>query len=274
MWFFTDLCSRCCLADVNSHFSHLCRFGYNDVVTIPAGATNIDIKQHSRQGVRHDGNYLALRTLDGKYLLNGNFTVSAMEQDIFVKGTVLRYSGSLTTLERLQSYQQLPESIVVQVLTVSSEMFLPKTFPPPKVKYSFFIPKDLQFSKQKIKEKSLANMIKPLLTSQWVLGDWSECSKSCSSGWQRRTVECLDVEGQPSSTCDKALKPMDIKPCSGLPCPIWQMGPWSPCSQTCGEGVRTRSALCIDYVGKPVAFEKCNSSQPPAANTVCLLQEC
>ncbi|KAL7981535.1 hypothetical protein Chor_005623 [Crotalus horridus] len=250
------------------------KFGYNDVVTIPAGATNIDIKQHSRRGVRHDGNYLALRTLDGKYLLNGNFTVSAMEQDIFVKGTVLRYSGSLTTLERLQSYQQLPESIVVQVLTVSSEMFLPKAFPPPKVKYTFFIPKDLQFSKQKIKEKSLANMIKPLLTSQWVLGDWSECSKSCSSGWQRRTVECLDVEGQPSSTCDKALKPVDIKPCSGLPCPIWQMGPWSPCSQTCGEGVRTRSALCIDYLGKPVAFEKCNSSQPPAATTVCLLQEC
>ncbi|XP_039190468.1 A disintegrin and metalloproteinase with thrombospondin motifs 8 [Crotalus tigris] len=250
------------------------KFGYNDVVTIPAGATNIDIKQHSRRGVRHDGNYLALRTLDGKYLLNGNFTVSAMEQDIFVKGTVLRYSGSLTTLERLQSYQQLPESIVVQVLTVSSEMLLPKAFPPPKVKYTFFIPKDLQFSKQKIKEKSLANMIKPLLTSQWVLGDWSECSKSCSSGWQRRTVECLDVEGQPSSTCDKALKPVDIKPCSGLPCPIWQMGPWSPCSQTCGEGVRTRSALCIDYLGKPVAFEKCNSSQPPAATTVCLLQEC
>uniref|UniRef100_A0A670YPS4 ADAM metallopeptidase with thrombospondin type 1 motif 8 n=1 Tax=Pseudonaja textilis TaxID=8673 RepID=A0A670YPS4_PSETE len=108
------------------------KFGYNDVVTIPAGATSIDIKQHSRRGVRHDGNYLALQTLDGKYLLNGNFTVSAMEQDIFVKGTVLRYSGSLTTLERLQSYQKLPESIVVQVLTVSSEMFLPRGFPPPK----------------------------------------------------------------------------------------------------------------------------------------------
>uniref|UniRef100_A0A8C5SK28 ADAMTS/ADAMTS-like Spacer 1 domain-containing protein n=1 Tax=Laticauda laticaudata TaxID=8630 RepID=A0A8C5SK28_LATLA len=100
------VCSHCCLVEVNTHFSHLCRFGYNNVVTIPAGATNIDIKQHSRRGVKHDGNYLALQTLDGKYLLNGNFTVSAMEQDIFVKGTVLRYSGSLTTLERLQSYQQ------------------------------------------------------------------------------------------------------------------------------------------------------------------------
>nr|XP_003223216.1 PREDICTED: A disintegrin and metalloproteinase with thrombospondin motifs 8 [Anolis carolinensis] len=250
------------------------KFGYNDIVTIPVGATNIDIKQHSRRGVRHDGNYLALRTLDGKYLLNGNLTVSAMEQDIFMKGTVLRYSGSLTTLERLQSYQRLPESITVQVLSVSSEMFLPKVFPSPKVRYTFFIPKDTYFSKQKSKEKSLANVIKPMLTSQWVLGDWSECSKSCGSGWQRRTVECLDVDGQSSLTCDKGLKPEDIKPCSDLPCPIWQMGPWSPCSQTCGEGVRTRSALCTDYVGKPIASEKCSSPRPPPATSPCMLQEC
>nr|XP_060643528.1 A disintegrin and metalloproteinase with thrombospondin motifs 8 [Anolis sagrei ordinatus] len=250
------------------------KFGYNDIVTIPAGATNIDIKQHSRRGVRHDGNYLALRALDGKYLLNGNFTVSAMEQDIFMKGTVLRYSGSLTTLERLQSYQRLPEPITVQVLSVSSEMFLPKVFPSPKVRYTFFIPKDTYFSKQKSKEKSLANVIKPMLTSQWVLGDWSECSKSCGSGWQRRTVECLDVDGQSSLTCDKGLKPEDIKPCSDLPCPIWQMGPWSPCSQTCGVGVRTRSALCTDYVGKPIASEKCSSPRPPPATSPCMLQEC
>ncbi|XP_020647584.3 A disintegrin and metalloproteinase with thrombospondin motifs 8 [Pogona vitticeps] len=248
------------------------KFGYNDIVTIPAGATNIDIKQHSR--VRHDGNYLALKTLDGKYLLNGNLTVSAMEQDIFVKGTVLRYSGSLTTLERLQSYQQIPESITVQVLTVSTKMFLPKVLPSPKVKYTFFIPKDVHFSKQKSKEKNLANVIKPMLTSQWVLGDWSECSRSCGAGWQRRTVECLDVEGQISTTCDESLKPEDLKPCSDLPCPIWQMGRWSPCSQTCGEGVRTRNALCIDYAGKPVAFEKCSSPRPVPATSDCMLQEC
>uniref|UniRef100_A0A8D0G7I3 ADAM metallopeptidase with thrombospondin type 1 motif 8 n=1 Tax=Sphenodon punctatus TaxID=8508 RepID=A0A8D0G7I3_SPHPU len=243
------------------------RYGYNDIVTIPAGATNIDVKQRSHRGVRHDGNYLALRTLDGKYLLNGEFAVSAMEQDILVKGTILKYSGSLTTLERLQSFRHLPEALTVQLLTISSEVF------PPKVKYTFFIPKDIPFSKQKAKEKS-ANVIKPMLTSQWVMGDWSECSKTCGSGWQRRTVECRDVEGQASTTCDKALKPEDIKPCGDLPCPIWRIGLWSPCSRTCGEGARTRSASCIDYTGKIIASEKCGSPQPLAATATCMLQEC
>ncbi|XP_064588061.1 A disintegrin and metalloproteinase with thrombospondin motifs 8 [Zonotrichia leucophrys gambelii] len=244
------------------------RYGYNDIVTIPAGATNIDIKQRSHRGLRHDGNYLALKTLEGKYLLNGDFAISAMEQDILIKGTILKYSGSMTTLERLQSFRQLPEPLTVQLLTIASEVF------PPKVKYTFFIPKDVPFSKQKGKEKKSVNVIRPMLTSQWVLGDWSECSKTCGSGWQRRTVDCRDVEGQTSSACNRSLKPEDIKPCGDVPCPLWRLGPWSPCSQTCGEGVRTRSASCIDYAGKITAPEKCSSPGPPPATTACLLRQC
>ncbi|NXG35368.1 ATS8 metalloproteinase, partial [Dromaius novaehollandiae] len=244
------------------------KYGYNDIVTIPAGATNIDVKQRSHRGVRHDGNYLALRTLEGRYLLNGDFAISAMEQDILIKGTILKYSGSMTTLERLQSFRQLPEPLTVQLLTIASEVF------PPKVKYSFFIPKDVPFSKQKDKEKKSANVIRPMLTSQWVLGDWSECSKTCGSGWQRRTVDCRDVEGQASSACDRALKPEDIKPCGDLPCPLWRPGPWSPCSQSCGEGVRTRGSSCVDYAGTVVAPEKCGRPPPPPATAACSPREC
>lgn len=189
-------------------------YGYNDIVTIPAGATNIDVKQRSHPGVQNDGNYLALKTADGQYLLNGNLAISAIEQDILVKGTILKYSGSIATLERLQSFRPLPEPLTVQLLTVPGKDF------PPKVKYTFFVPNDMNFSIQSSKERATTNVIQPLLNTQWVLGDWSECSSSCGAGWQRRTVECRDPSGQASAACNKALKPEDAKPCGNQPCPL------------------------------------------------------
>lgn len=189
-------------------------YGYNDIVTIPAGATNIDVKQRSHPGVRNDGSYLALKTANGQYLLNGNLAISAIEQDILMKGTILKYSGSMATLERLQSFQALPEPLTVQLLTVSGEVF------PPKVKYTFFVPNDMDFSAQNSKERVTTNIIQSLPHAEWVLGDWSECPSTCGGSWHRRTVECRDPSGQASDTCDEALKPEDAKPCGSQPCPL------------------------------------------------------
>ena len=38
--------------------SPLCDAGYNEVVRIPSGATNIDVRQHSYSGKPEDDNYL------------------------------------------------------------------------------------------------------------------------------------------------------------------------------------------------------------------------
>jgi thrombospondin motif-containing protein 8 len=189
-------------------------YGYNDIVTIPAGATNIDVKQRSHPGIQNDGNYLAVKTADGQYLLNGNLAISSIEQDIFLKGTILKYSGSIATLERLQSFRALPEPLTVQLLTIPGENF------PPRIKYTFYIPNDMDYSIQNSKEKATTNFIEPLLHVQWVLGDWSECSATCGAGWQRRTVECRDSSGQASATCDEALKPEDAKSCESQSCPL------------------------------------------------------
>ncbi|XP_039619927.1 A disintegrin and metalloproteinase with thrombospondin motifs 8-like [Polypterus senegalus] len=244
------------------------RYGYNDIVTIPIGATNIDLKQRSHRGLKHDGNYLAIKAENGKFLLNGNFSVVTVEQDIPVNGAVLKYSGSSTTLERIQSFGKLQEPIVMQLLAMAGEMS------PPKVKYTFFIPKDISFNKPKAKKPSM-HVIPPFGVSQWILGEWSECSKSCGSGWLRRNVECRDASGQLSFDCDRALKPEDIKPCGDLPCPLWQMGPWSSCSRTCGEGERRRSVFCIDYTGKTIEPEKCDpTKRPMVVIEACNFQEC
>lgn len=243
--------------------------GYSDIVTIPIGATNIDIKQRSLKGKRHDGNYLAIKRENGEYILNGNFSVSTVEQDIPAKGAVLKYSGSATILERIQSFRQLKEAITIQLLSTTGEIT------PAKVKYTFFIPKGLSFSKPKEGNYPPIHMAHPFGAPQWVVGEWSECSKSCGSGWTRRTVECKDNAGTYSNHCDKDLRPADIRACADLPCPMWQIGPWSSCSRTCGHGERHRTVNCIDFTGKVVDKEKCDSSKhPKPVFGECMYQEC
>uniref|UniRef100_A0A6Q2ZL87 Peptidase M12B domain-containing protein n=1 Tax=Esox lucius TaxID=8010 RepID=A0A6Q2ZL87_ESOLU len=244
-------------------------YGYSDIVTIPAGATNIDIKQRSHKNIKHDGNYLAIKRGSGGYILNGNFSVSTIEQNIPVLGAVMKYSGSSTTLERIQSFRQLKEPVIIQLLVTVGEAY------PPKVKYTFFIPKDLSYVSKSKERKASLHVIQAVRVPQWHLGEWSECSKSCGYGWSRRNVECRDSSGFLFNTCDNDLKPTDIRACADLPCPIWQMGPWSTCSQTCGQGERKRSVICIDYTGKTVEPEKCNANkQPTPVSGECISQDC
>ncbi|KAM6959232.1 LOW QUALITY PROTEIN: A disintegrin and metalloproteinase with thrombospondin motifs 8 [Aplochiton taeniatus] len=244
-------------------------YGYSDIVTIPVDATNIDIKQRSHRGVKHDGNYLAVKRERTALILNGNFSVTTVEQDIPVLGAVLKYSGSSTTLERIQSFRQLREAVTIQLLAMSGDAN-------PKIKYTFFVPKDAAFSKFQREKRSSSSSLHMIHPSAFpdCAGEWSECSKSCGSGF-RRNVECRDNAGFTSGYCDKELKPADIRPCGDLPCPIWQMGPWSACSRTCGQGERRRSVFCIDYTGKTVEAEKCDSGKmPQLVSGECLTQEC
>uniref|UniRef100_A0A4W4G1M0 ADAM metallopeptidase with thrombospondin type 1 motif, 8a n=1 Tax=Electrophorus electricus TaxID=8005 RepID=A0A4W4G1M0_ELEEL len=218
--------------------------------------TNIDVKQRSHRGLRHDGNYLAVKAEDGTYILNGNFSVSTAEQDIPVRGAVLRYSGSSTTLERLLSFQELQQSITIQLLSTAGDAS------PPRVKYTFYLPR-VCLSSDLAASPRIA--ILPFGAANWVLGEWSECSKSCGS----------DVAGLLSYSCDADLRPADIRPCGDLPCPAWQMGPWSACSRTCGPGERQRGVLCVDYTGKAVHPDKCSLDKRPEAEPgECFYQDC
>ncbi|XP_068096492.1 A disintegrin and metalloproteinase with thrombospondin motifs 8 [Hyperolius riggenbachi] len=245
------------------------KYGYSDVVTIPAGATNVDVKQRSNRGIIYDGIYLAIKRADGSYLLNGDYAISSIEQDVHLRGMVLLYSGPNTTLERIQSFHPLPETLTIQVYRVTTENV------PPKIKYTFFVPKNLPYGKQKAKEKISHHLLRPRLTSQWILGDWSLCSKSCGSGWKRRSVECRDVDGRSSDQCPQELRPEDIRACGDLPCPMWRVGGWSHCSQSCGEGIKTLRVYCVDYTGKEMEDNKCDSKKRPSAlMTSCKLDSC
>uniref|UniRef100_A0A8C2SZK7 A disintegrin and metalloproteinase with thrombospondin motifs 1 n=1 Tax=Coturnix japonica TaxID=93934 RepID=A0A8C2SZK7_COTJA len=232
--------------------------GYHDVVTIPAGATNIEVKQRNHRGARHDGSFLAIKAADGTYVLNGDYTLSTLEQDITYKGSVLRYSGSSAALERIRSFSPLKEPLTIQVLTVGD-------LPQPKIKFTYFVKKPAQPASEKVpsKKKESFNAIKEIISSEWVIEEWGECSKSCGSGWQRRAVECRDPRGWPATDCARELKPSDIRPCADIPCPQWQLGDWSACSKTCGKGFKKRLLKCISYDGGVLPQESCEPSKKP-----------
>lgn len=239
-------------------FLLLGRPGYHDVVTIPAGATNIEVKQRNHRGARHDGSFLAIKAADGTYVLNGDYTLSTLEQDITYKGSVLRYSGSSAALERIRSFSPLKEPLTIQVLTVGD-------LPQPKIKFTYFVKKPAQPASEKVpsKKKESFNAIKEIISSEWVIEEWGECSKSCGSGWQRRAVECRDPRGRPATDCARELKPSDIRPCADIPCPQWQLGDWSACSKTCGKGFKKRLLKCISYDGGVLPQESCEPSKKP-----------
>ncbi|XP_069470231.1 A disintegrin and metalloproteinase with thrombospondin motifs 15 [Ambystoma mexicanum] len=256
--------------------------GYNFVVTIPAGASNIDVRQRGYKGLVSDDNYLAVKTTQGKYLLNGHFIVSAVERDILVKGSMLKYTGTGTAVEVLQAFKPIQEPLIVEVLSVGK-------MTPPRVRYSFYLPKETKEDKYRKDGKSgqvinnsvhgISNRLDPgqpdykRPASRWTSGSWDECSVTCGNGVQKRAVECHDSYGQPGSDCDATQRPMDIRTC-GDPCPQWETGDWSPCSKTCGRGFKRRYLRCTAGVGHLLPRDHCNFRKKPQELDFCILRPC
>lgn len=72
--------------------------GYNDILLIPQGATNIEIQERSPSN-----NYLAIRNLTGHYYLNGNYRIDFPRPMFF--------AGSLWSYERKPNGFAAPDKI-------------------------------------------------------------------------------------------------------------------------------------------------------------------
>lgn len=86
---------------VSGSYNERGSFGYNEVLKIPAGSANIEITQRGYLNQKEDDNYLALRSANGDFLLNGHYQVSVFRQQISLQDTVLEYSGSDYVVERI-----------------------------------------------------------------------------------------------------------------------------------------------------------------------------
>ncbi|XP_061660089.1 A disintegrin and metalloproteinase with thrombospondin motifs 15-like [Syngnathoides biaculeatus] len=263
--------------------------GYNFVVMLPVGATNIDIRQRGYQGMLGDDNYLAVKNSEGHYLLNGDYVVSAGERDIIVKGSLLRYSGTTGLSETLQSVNPLGETLTVEVLCAGN-------LTPPRIRYSFYLARqnnkedkalkkeDREKSHNSVlahdsaKERGAATLKKPYskeqpLLEKWTSASWDTCSVSCGNGFQRRMVQCLRTDGKPGLKCDPTKRPSATRAC-GDPCPEWNAGQWSPCSTTCGKGFKRRPLHCKAQTGHLLPRDHCSGLRKPQELDFCKLKPC
>ncbi|TRZ01016.1 hypothetical protein DNTS_018527 [Danionella cerebrum] len=169
-------------------------YGYNSVVRIPSGATNIDVRQHSYSGKAEDDNYLALSNSRGEYLLNGDFVVSMFKREVRVGNAVIEYSGSDHVVERINCTDRTEEEIIVQVLSVGNLYN-------PDVRYSYNIP---------IEDR-------PQQFFWDAYGPWQDCSLLCQ-GERKRKITCSRESDRvvvSDQRCHGLAKPAAItEPCN------------------------------------------------------------
>ncbi|RCN46209.1 hypothetical protein ANCCAN_07755 [Ancylostoma caninum] len=139
---------------------------------------------------------------------------------------------------------------------------------------------------------------------EWVPGPWNTCSKTCGKGTQFRFVECRVKTPNTTKYSEPAVPKVSFsqdffkksniflvqEKCEALPMPIeaqecdlnacesefqWQIGPWGPCSQTCGQGVRRRKVRCYSRQGILVSRSKCEQNSPrPRRTQTCFQRNC
>ncbi|XP_067001720.2 spondin-1 [Anabrus simplex] len=116
-------------------------------------------------------------------------------------------------------------------------------------------------------------------TTPW--GPWSECSVTCGVGFNMRTRRFLDRMGNkkcPHISLVEKEKCMQPE-CTGPPdpqdipdpmCPATEWSDWSPCSATCGKGVKLRTRLLMV---EPGLQEKCSTRIELVQQRPCQEQE-
>uniref|UniRef100_A0A803TLW5 ADAM metallopeptidase with thrombospondin type 1 motif 20 n=1 Tax=Anolis carolinensis TaxID=28377 RepID=A0A803TLW5_ANOCA len=105
--------------------------------------------------------------------------------------------------------------------------------------------------------------------NQWRTGPWGACSSTCAGGFHRRVVVCQDEDGQNASYCDETLKPPNLSHCDSGPCPRWNYGSWGECTQTCGDGIKTRLVICQLPNGQVLSDQNCEILEKPPNTAQC-----
>lgn len=108
------------------------------------------------------------------------------------------------------------------------------------------------------RDRNLGDQIKvqpatPGKSYSWRDEGYTACSASCLGGVEELIINCVrDDTGKVVSPylCSPETKPENrIRTCNDIPCPPrWNYSDFSPCTKSCGIGIKTREINCIHEV--------------------------
>jgi len=110
----------------------------------------------------------------------------------------------------------------------------------------------------------------------------SECSSHCGPGTRNITLRCVQIlldslhAPRPISehACLHIEKPSEYQSCVGSCDDVhWSYSEWNPCSVSCGGGVQSRNAICVDSDERHVRDENC-SGQEKHLKKICNQEAC
>lgn len=223
--------------EINGQFKpRTVQHGYTFVLSIPPGATNVEIvKEPSSTSA---DNWLALRGEYDNYLLNGHFTVNVYERKWYYGGTTVEYSGTKSHgYERIKITRAIHNPLHLEILCVG-ELHIPI------INYHFAVTSDNDF-----------------ISYKWMIDPyWSTCSKACN-GEQERKSFCVATmrsswlmdNSQPQINeikviddyCDQQSLPSTEYRVCNVHCELeWHIHQLGQCSSKCGHGFLQRQINC------------------------------
>eukprot|EP00062_Callorhinchus_milii_P015591 gi/632966002/ref/XP_007899177.1/ PREDICTED: A disintegrin and metalloproteinase with thrombospondin motifs 10 [Callorhinchus milii] len=287
--------------------------GYIEVIHIPRGSVHIEIRE-----LNISQNYLALKSEGEEYFINGGWSIDA-PQRFGVAGTTFHYRRPADVPECLEALGPTNATLVIMVLVREENQRIHYKFNTPitrtnrqgtiagygwnyrlwskcsaicaggtqvqtivcqKLDENSAVSARYCDSENKPPAKQRACNTEPC-PADWVLGEWSECSRSCSGGLRTRTVRCIrKVSASEGKVLDDSYcvnqRPEAKEICNNHTCPPeWVALDWSECTPSCGPGNRHRIVLCKDS-DHTVTYppSRCSAAFKPHSRMRCILQRC
>uniref|UniRef100_A0A8C7VAY6 ADAM metallopeptidase with thrombospondin type 1 motif 2 n=1 Tax=Oncorhynchus mykiss TaxID=8022 RepID=A0A8C7VAY6_ONCMY len=235
---------------INGNFTRSAKKqGFLKVLEIPRGARHLLIQE-----IKPTAHILAVKNqASGQFFLNAEGDLPE-SRAVIEKGVEWEYVNNGHDKETLQTNGPLRHGVLIMVLTLS---------------YKYIIHMNLL--------SAIENNMLLDDTSfyEWALKKWSYCSKPCGGGKQYTRYGCrrrADSKMVHRRYCENIKKLRAIsRDCNQKECsqPIWEDGPWEPCSKTCGKtGYQMRSVRCVQPLDngnkRSIHSKYCNDDRPEA----------